>query len=121
MAPTTREPTSGQIQAKALDELSTTVAPHSRLITLDTDHPGYDPRDAIDSARISTELGWQPRHSFADAMAMGDTRFEVRLNQRLAHDFDQVAQFTGLNRAEVFRREIALYKTVKREEEQQGT
>ena len=47
------------------------------------------------------------------------TRFEVRLNQRLADDFDQVARASGLTRAEVFRRAIALYKTVKQEEGQQ--
>jgi metal-responsive CopG/Arc/MetJ family transcriptional regulator len=51
---------------------------------------------------------------------MSDTRFEVRLNQRLADDFDQVARASGLTRAEVFRRAIALYKTVKQEEGQQG-
>ena len=50
---------------------------------------------------------------------MTDTRFEVRLNQRLADDFDQVARASGLTRAEVFRRAIALYKTVKQEEGQQ--
>ncbi len=50
---------------------------------------------------------------------MSDTRFEVRLNQRLADDFDQVARASGLTRAEVFRRAIALYKTVKQEEGQQ--
>jgi metal-responsive CopG/Arc/MetJ family transcriptional regulator len=44
----------------------------------------------------------------------------VRLNQRLADDFDQVARASGLTRAEVFRRAIALYKTVKQEEGQQG-
>lgn len=53
-------------------------------------------------------------------MAMGDTRFEVRINQRLADDFDQVARSAGLSRAEVFRWAIAIYKIVKWEEEQQG-
>ncbi|MBM5798837.1 MAG: ribbon-helix-helix protein, CopG family [Cyanobacteria bacterium K_Offshore_0m_m2_072] len=51
---------------------------------------------------------------------MADTRFEVRLNQRLADDFDRVARETGLTRAEVFRRAIALYKTVKQEEGEHG-
>jgi metal-responsive CopG/Arc/MetJ family transcriptional regulator len=55
-----------------------------------------------------------------DTVTMADTRFEVRLNQRLADDFDLVARSAGLSRAEVFRRAIALYKTVKQEEEQQG-
>ena len=47
------------------------------------------------------------------------TRFEVRLNQRLADDFDQVARASGLTRVEVFRRAIALYKMVNQEESQQ--
>jgi metal-responsive CopG/Arc/MetJ family transcriptional regulator len=47
-------------------------------------------------------------------------RFEVRVNQRLADEFDQAARASGLTRAEVFRRAIALYKTVKQEEDQQG-
>ena len=51
---------------------------------------------------------------------MADTRFEVRLNQRLADDFDRVARETGLTRAEVFRRAIALYKTVNQEEGDHG-
>lgn len=28
------------------------------------DRPGHDRRYAIDPERISTELGWQPRHDF---------------------------------------------------------
>lgn len=39
---------------------------------------------------------------------MTDARFEVRLNQRLADEFDQVACASGLRRAEVLRRAIAL-------------
>jgi hypothetical protein len=51
---------------------------------------------------------------------MSDIRFEVRLNQRLADDFDQVARASVLTCAEGFRRAIALCKTVKQEEGQQG-
>ena len=40
------------------------VPPHSRLVTPVTDRPGHDRRYAIDPTRISSELGWQPRHSF---------------------------------------------------------
>jgi dTDP-glucose 4,6-dehydratase len=47
----------------ALDALLPTGAPHSRLITPVSDRPGHDRRYAIDPTRISTELGWQPRHS----------------------------------------------------------
>ena len=47
-----------------LDQLLPAGAPHARLITPVTDRPGHDRRYAIDPARISSELGWQPRHSF---------------------------------------------------------
>jgi len=47
-----------------LDTLLPTGAPHSRLITPVTDRPGHDRRYAIDPTRISSDLGWQPRHSF---------------------------------------------------------
>ncbi|MFM8277504.1 MAG: dTDP-glucose 4,6-dehydratase [Cyanobium sp.] len=45
-----------------LDRLRPTGAPHARLITPVRDRPGHDRRYAIDPSRISTELGWQPRH-----------------------------------------------------------
>ena len=44
-------------------------APHARLISLVTDRPGHDRRYAIDPTKISTELGWQPRHSFEQGLA----------------------------------------------------
>jgi len=47
-----------------LDALLPAGAPHRRLITAVMDRPGHDRRYAIDPARISGELGWQPRHSF---------------------------------------------------------
>ena len=34
-----------------------------------TDRPGHDRRYAIDPTRISSELGWQPRHSFEEGLA----------------------------------------------------
>ena len=42
---------------------------HAGLITPVTDRPGHDRRYAIDPTRISTELGWQPRHSFEEGLA----------------------------------------------------
>jgi dTDP-glucose 4,6-dehydratase len=53
----------------ALDALLPAGAPHSRLITPVSDRPGHDRRYAIDPTRISTELGWQPRHSFDEGLA----------------------------------------------------
>jgi dTDP-glucose 4,6-dehydratase len=53
----------------ALDELRPAGAPHARLITPVSDRPGHDRRYAIDPTRISTELGWQPRHSFEAGLA----------------------------------------------------
>jgi len=47
-----------------LDELRPAGAPHARLITPVVDRPGHDRRYAIDPSRISTTLGWEPRHTF---------------------------------------------------------
>lgn len=51
-----------------LDQLLPAAAPHARLITAVTDRPGNDRRYAIDLTRISSELGWQPRHSFVEGL-----------------------------------------------------
>ena len=41
-------------------------------------------------------------------------RFEVRMSDELAQEFDEIQQTTGMNGAEVFRRAIALYKIAKK-------
>jgi dTDP-glucose 4,6-dehydratase len=51
-----------------IDELRPGTAPHSRLITRVDDRPGHDQRYAIDAARICSELGWKPRHSFEQGL-----------------------------------------------------
>ena len=51
-----------------LDELRSEGAPHSRLITHVGDRPGHDRRYAIESAKITSELGWKPRHSFEQGL-----------------------------------------------------
>ncbi len=51
-----------------LDQLRSAGAPHARLITPVADRPGHDRRYAIDPTRISRELGWQPRHGFAEGL-----------------------------------------------------
>lgn len=44
------------------------------------------------------------------------TRFNVTINERLAKDFDELASAEGVSRAEIFKRALALYKTLKQEE-----
>jgi len=51
-----------------LDQLQPQGAPHGRLITLVPDRPGHDRRYAIDSSRITVELGWRPKHSFEQGL-----------------------------------------------------
>ena len=52
-----------------LDQRLPAGAPHTRLITPVADRPGHDRRYAIDTTKISTELGWQPRHNFEQGLA----------------------------------------------------
>lgn len=53
-----------------VDELAPSPGPSRRaLITFVADRPGHDRRYAIDSARITAELGWRPRHDFARGLA----------------------------------------------------
>jgi dTDP-glucose 4,6-dehydratase len=47
-----------------LDELHPADAPFSRLITFVKDRPGHDRRYAISAAKLSRELGWEPRETF---------------------------------------------------------
>ena len=52
-----------------LDQEQPKNSPHADLITRVTDRLGHDRRYAIDPTRISTELGWQPRHSFEEGLS----------------------------------------------------
>ena len=54
---------------KRQDQSCPESAPHSALITPVTDRPGHDRRYAIDPARISSELGWSPRHDVQQGLA----------------------------------------------------
>ncbi len=55
---------------RLLDGLRPAAAPHGRLITRVTDRLGHDRRYAIDPARISEELGWQPRQGFEAGLSL---------------------------------------------------
>ncbi|MCI0599467.1 MAG: dTDP-glucose 4,6-dehydratase [Beijerinckiaceae bacterium] len=49
-----------------MDEMAPdrTHGPHERLIVHVTDRPGHDRRYAIDAAKITRDLGWQPLETF---------------------------------------------------------
>jgi dTDP-glucose 4,6-dehydratase len=47
-----------------LDKLKPEGSPHRNLITFVKDRLGHDRRYAINPEKITTELGWQPRHDF---------------------------------------------------------
>lgn len=47
---------------------SVKVNKYSDLISYVQDRPGHDARYAIDNAKITLELGWQPQHSFHEAL-----------------------------------------------------
>ena len=52
-----------------LDQHLPEAKPHADLITRVTDRPGHDRRYAINPARISSELGWTPRHDVQEGLA----------------------------------------------------
>ena len=51
-----------------LDEIQPKATPHRDLITFVKDRLGHDRRYAIDPTKITTELGWQPRHGFEEGL-----------------------------------------------------
>jgi dTDP-glucose 4,6-dehydratase len=53
-----------------LDELqpASPFIPHSKLKELVADRPGHDRRYAMNTAKISRELGWQPAHDLRSGL-----------------------------------------------------
>jgi dTDP-glucose 4,6-dehydratase len=51
-----------------LDELRPGRKPTADLITYVGDRPGHDRRYSIDGTKIRTEIGWQPKYTFAAGM-----------------------------------------------------
>jgi dTDP-glucose 4,6-dehydratase len=51
-----------------LDELAPGAAPYESLITFVQDRPGHDWRYAVDTAKISAELGWAPAETFESGL-----------------------------------------------------
>ncbi|HEX8208545.1 MAG TPA: dTDP-glucose 4,6-dehydratase [Longimicrobium sp.] len=51
-----------------LDEMAPGAAPYESLITFVQDRPGHDWRYAVDTAKISAELGWAPRETFESGL-----------------------------------------------------
>ncbi|WP_114990340.1 dTDP-glucose 4,6-dehydratase [Synechococcus sp. UW179A] len=51
-----------------LDRLRPQDEPYAHLIKRVSDRPGHDRRYAIDANKISSELGWKPKHSFEEGL-----------------------------------------------------
>ena len=51
------------------EKLGYDVGTCEKLIVYVEDRPGHDFRYAIDSTKISNQLGWKPKISFSDALS----------------------------------------------------
>jgi dTDP-glucose 4,6-dehydratase len=84
-----------------MDELRPEGAPHARLITRVSDRPGHDRRYAIDAGKITTELGWQPRHSFEKGLEATVRWYLEHLDwcqqvcQRTGYQGERIGMLTG--------------------------
>jgi dTDP-glucose 4,6-dehydratase len=54
--------------AELVDEMSPAAMNRQDLVTFVPDRPGHDFRYAIDTSRMTRELGWTPSHSFEDGL-----------------------------------------------------
>ena len=57
-----------ELVCRLLDDLAPRATPYRDLIRFVADRPGHDRRYAIDSARIKSELGWAPVHTFEQGL-----------------------------------------------------
>ena len=53
-----------QLLCKAMDDAFPKNAPHSQLITYVNDRPGHDRRYAVDTQKVTKELGYQPVETY---------------------------------------------------------
>ena len=51
-----------------LDDVAPAAAPYESLITFVRDRPGHDWRYAVDTSKISAELGWAPAETFESGL-----------------------------------------------------
>ncbi|MGE4351799.1 MAG: GDP-mannose 4,6-dehydratase, partial [Bdellovibrionales bacterium] len=53
-----------------MDELlpDSLYKPHKKLISFVEDRPAHDARYALDTSKITQELGWRPQTSFSDGL-----------------------------------------------------
>jgi dTDP-glucose 4,6-dehydratase len=60
-----------QAIARLLDERlpHSPLRPHGQLIAFVEDRPGHDFRYAIDAAKLESDLGWSPAHTFESGLA----------------------------------------------------
>ena len=72
------------------------------------------PREAVPLAAGRFARGRAADETAMPTPATPRDRFEVRMTDELAKEFEEIQQTTGLNGAEVFRRAIALYKIAKK-------
>jgi hypothetical protein len=72
------------------------------------------PKEAVPLAAGRFARGGAADETTMSNPATPRDRFEVRMSDELAQEFDEIQQTNGMTGAEVFRRAIALYKIAKK-------
>jgi dTDP-glucose 4,6-dehydratase len=84
-----------------MDQQQPQGAPHARLITPVIDRPGHDRRYAIDAAKITTELGWKPSHSFVAGLEatvrwyLGNLDWCMQVRRRAGYGGERIGSKTN--------------------------